>query len=185
MGYLGVDNFVMLDATGVNTRVAINTSTGAATFSGGVSCTTLTASDAITGPKVKLTPEGGIATLMVADEAIAIGSMCSAIQGGTANRVKKTPTSGNENDMPIGVAYSTATAAGDSFWMVVSGRVGVLPDTGVTAAQGYVLYSSATTAGLVAQTASPSAGVHFKECGHFLNTGTGAGVITDAVIHFN
>lgn len=149
--------------------------TGAATFASSVE-----------GPKVKLTPEGGFATLVVADEAISVGHVCAIIQGGTANRVKRCPTSGNENDMPVGVAYSAAGAAGDSFWMVVSGRVGVLPDTGTTAAQGYILTASATTAGLVAQVATaPAAATHFKEIGHFINTGSGAGVITDAIVHFN
>jgi hypothetical protein len=141
---------------------------------------------AFTSLAVKLTPEGGIATLLVADEAIAVGHTVCFIQGGTANRVKKTPISGNENDMPIGVAYSASNAAGDSIWVVVSGRVGVLPDTGVTAAQGYVITTSATTAGLVAQAATaPAAATHFKEVGHFCTTGSGAGVITDAIVHFN
>lgn len=146
----------------------------------------VSATGGIEGPKVKLTPEGGIATLVIADEAISVGHVCAIIQGGTANRVKRCPTSGNENDMPVGVAYSAAGAAGDPFWMVVSGRVGVLPDTGVTAAQGYILTTSATTAGLIAQAATaPAAATHFKEIGHFINTGSGAGVITDAIVHFN
>jgi hypothetical protein len=133
-----------------------------------------------------MTLEGGFATLVVADEAIAVGEVVAIIQGGTANRVKKCPTTGNENDMPIGVAYSSSGAAGDSIWIVVSGRVGVLPTSGVTAAQGYVLTASTTTAGRVDQAAAaPAAATHFKEVGHFINTGSGNGVITDAIVHFN
>jgi len=140
----------------------------------------------ITGPKCKMTAEGGFAVLMTADETIAVGSVCSSFQGGTAGRVKKTPITGNENDMPIGVAYTAAAAAGSTFWMVVSGIVGVLPDTATTAAQGYVITTSAVTAGLVTQSATaPAAAVHFEEVGHFIATGSGAGAITNAVVHFN
>ena len=186
MGITTVGTRDLLLGTNNTIRLRFDGTTGAATFAAGVTCTTLTVTASIEGPKVKLTPEGGIATLMVADEAIAIGSVCSSIQGGTANRVKKTPISGNENDMPIGVAYSAAAAAGSTFWMVVTGRVGVLPDAGVTAVQGYIITTSATTAGLVAQAAvAPAAATHFEECGHFLTAGTGAGVITDAIVHFN
>ena len=128
----------------------------------------------------------GIAILVTADEAIGKGSVCSVIQGGTANRVKKTPISGNENDMPIGVALTAAAGAGSTFWMCTNGLVQVLPDTGITAAQGYVITASSTTAGMVAQAATaPAAATHFKEVGHWATTGTSNGALTLAYIHFN
>lgn len=136
--------------------------------------------------KCRLTAEGGFAILEVADEAIAVGEVVSIIQGGTANRVKKTPASGNENEMPIGVAYTASNAAGDSIWIVVSGHANVLPETGVTAAQGNVMITSTSQAGRVIQSATGGAvSQHWREVGHFCTTGSGAGVATEAIIHFN
>jgi len=133
-----------------------------------------------------MTPEGGFAILVTADEAIAVGETCAVIQGGTTDRVKRTPISGNENDMPVGIAYTAAASAGSTFWMVTTGRVAVKPDAGVTAAKGYIITTSSTTAGRVAQAAvAPASATHFKECGHFLVAGTGAGIAADALVHFN
>ena len=169
------------------TTASTSTATGALTVAGGVGVAgAVVGGTYMEAAKCRMTAEGGFAILMTADEAIAVGNVCASIQGGTANRVKKCPISGNENDMPIGVAYTTAAGAGSTFWMVVSGRVGVLPDAGVTAAQGYIITTSSTTAGLVAQAAmAPAATTHFKEIGHFLTTGSGNGAITDAIVHFN
>jgi hypothetical protein len=62
----------------------------------------------------------------------------------------------------------------------------VKPESGVTAAKGYVLYTSTTTAGLAAQSATvPAAATHFREIGHFLANGTGANALTYALVHFN
>jgi len=61
-----------------------------------------------------------------------------------------------------------------------------LPEAGVTATLGYVLYTSATTAGTVAQAATvPAAATHFKEVGHWAESGSDAGALARAVIHFN
>ena len=43
-----------------------------------------------------------------------------------------------------------------------------------------------TAAGLVKQSATlPSAEDHWRECGHWLDTGSGNGAITRAIVHFN
>lgn len=100
-------------------------------------------------------------------------------------RVKPVPTGGNEHDMPIGVAVEDITA-GNAGWIAIIGLVYVLPDAAVTTIQGYVLTTSTTTAGLVAQAATvPAAATHFDEVGHWYEAGSGAGKMARAIIHFN
>ena len=131
------------------------------------------------------TGERGQCILMTADEAISKGNIISIIQGGTANRVKRTPISGNENDMPIGVALTIAAGAGNPFWMAISGIVQVLPESGLTPTQGYIIYTSASTAGTVGASATaPAMLTHFKECGHYTESAA-INTICKAIIHFN
>ena len=100
-------------------------------------------------------------------------------------RVIPVPTGGNSHDMPIGVA-AEQIAAGSAGWVAIMGLVYVLPDAAITAAVGYVMTTSTTTAGLVAQAATiPAAAVHFDEVGHWYENGAGNGVMARAVIHFN
>jgi hypothetical protein len=48
------------------------------------------------------------------------------------------------------------------------------------------LTTSATTAWTVVQAATaPAAATHFKEVGHWAESGSGAGALARAVIHFN
>lgn len=160
---------------------------GATNYSFFSNAGTLYNADAITTPKVMLTPEGGIATLMTAGENLAAGEVVSVLQApsGADNTVHKTPISGNSNDMPMGVVYAAATT-GNDVWIVVSGACDVLPLAAVTAARGYIITASTTTAGRVDQAATaPAAATHFKEVGHFIATGSGAGVKTRAIVHFN
>lgn len=136
-------------------------------------------------PPVVFTADGGIAVKCIAGENLYKGEIVSAIQGGTNGQVLKTPISGNENDMPYGVVYADATT-GSEVLVVVAGIAKVLPEASLTAAIGYHISTSTTTAGRVAQSATvPAATVHFREVGHWLDNGTGAGIITRAIIHFN
>jgi hypothetical protein len=74
--------------------------------------------------------------------------------------------------MPMGVAYAAATA-GNPVWVWVSGICQVLPEAGVTATLGYIITTSATTAGTIVQAATaPAAATHFKEIGHFAESGS-------------
>lgn len=129
------------------------------------------------------TPDGGWAVRLVAGEALSRGNGVYVRQaGGTDGRVWKVPVDG---DMCIGVAYADA-AAGDAVWVTVAGIALVLPASTVTATRGYVLVSSAAEAGRADQSASvPSATSHWREWGHFLDTGAGAGALTRALLHFN
>lgn len=135
---------------------------------------------AIQGPKIRLTPEGGYAVLFTAAEALSQGEIVYFAQGGTADNVSKAPAG---NEMPVGVVYASA-AQGASVWVVTTGRVKVLPEAGITAAMGYVLYVGAT-AGRAGQSATAPANDHWKEVGHWAATGSGAGALTYALVHFN
>lgn len=139
------------------------------------------------GTKAGITAEGGFFVKMTAGEALYRGEVVASIQGagGADGKVWKCPTSGNENDMPLGVVYADASANAE-VWIVTSGIAYVLPTSGVTATRGYVITASTTTAGRVDQAAKvPKAATHFKECGHFIDTGSGNGALTRAIVHFN
>lgn len=133
-----------------------------------------------------LTVEGGFYVAVTAQETLYRGEVVSVIQGagGSDRQVKKTPTSGNENDMPIGVVYANV-AAGSTAYIVTSGIAYVLPTAAVAPVRGYVITASTTTAGRVDQAATvPAAATHFKEVGHYIESAS-AGVAARAVIHFN
>jgi hypothetical protein len=134
------------------------------------------------GINFKITAEGGYAVKLIAGEALNKGEVVYINPAGADNNVYKAPTS---NEMPIGIVYATVTST-SSVWIVVSGIAEVLPETGITAVRGDVIYTSASQAGRVEQAASvPVAATHFRECGHFLANGSGAGVLTKAILHFN
>lgn len=130
------------------------------------------------------TPEGGWAVQLVAGENLAVGDVVYVkITSGADGKVWKNPVDG---DMPIGVCYA-AVSANANVWVVVSGIASVLPESGITAARGNVIYSSNSEAGRVDQsgTIPVSTADHWREIGHFLDTGSGNGVATRAIIHFN
>ena len=122
----------------------------------------------------------------MADTVIAKGQVVVYRQGGTAHRIKLCPASGNENEMPIGVALDASGAAGTSIRVAVSGECQILPETGVTAAQGYVILTSISENGRCTQSATGGTGSsHWRELGHWSNTGVGNGVLTTGFLHYN
>lgn len=142
---------------------------------------TLTVRGAIDGPKAGTTIDGGFYTLLVAGEALSRGHVVG-VSSTTNGQVVKNPIDG---DMPVGVVFQDV-ASGAPVKIVTSGTAYVLPDTGITAARGNVIYSSSTAAGLAQQAASvPADATHFKEIGHFVETGTANGALAKAIIHFN
>lgn len=143
---------------------------------------TTSAKDVI-APKVVITLEGGLGVKVTAGEDLTKGEVVYAPQTGGANgKVWKNPVDG---DMPLGVVYANASANAEVV-VVTAGIANLLPNAADTAARGYVIYSSSTTAGRVSQSATaPAATTHFRECGHWIDAGTGAGVIARAIVHFN
>lgn len=133
--------------------------------------------------KACITPDGGFAIRLIAGETLSRGNVVySKITSGADGKVWKNPVNG---DMPIGVVYADASADTEVL-VVTSGIAYVLPTSSVTAARGYIIYSSGTEAGSVDQANSvPAALTHWTECGHFLDTGASAGSLTRASLHFN
>ncbi len=136
------------------------------------------------GEKAGITVEGGHFIMSIAGENLARGEVVYIGQGGSGadGKVHKNPIDG---DMPVGIVYQAANADAP-VKIVVAGYAYVLPNAADTATRGYVIYSSSTTAGRVDQASTvPAALVHFREIGHWAYTGSGAGAITLAIIHFN
>lgn len=136
--------------------------------------------------KVGLTPEGGLAVLVVAGEALSRGNIVYVkLASGADGKVWKTVYSdGDAIQMPIGFVYADA-AADANVWIVTNGIAYGLPETGITAARGNVVIVSNAESGRVEQSASTPVAEHWRECGHWLDTGSGNGALTRLLIHFN
>ena len=132
------------------------------------------------------TGESGMASLEIASEAISKGNVVCSLIGGTTDKLSKVPTTGASHSMPVGVALTSASGDGQTFWMAMAGsKVQVLPDSTITAVKGYILASSPNTAGCVEHFNSAPVNDHWDEVGHWVKDGTGNGALTLAFIHFN
>lgn len=141
----------------------------------------MTGAGRLDGVKAGITEEGGFYVVLVAGENLSRGEVVSNSTT-TDGRVVKNPIDG---DMPWGVVYADATS-GNQVKVVTDGIAYVLPESGITAARGNVIYSSDAEAGRVDQAASvPAALTHWREIGHFVDTGSGNGALTRAIIHQN
>jgi hypothetical protein len=128
-----------------------------------------------------ITNRGAFCITRTTSGTIVQGNVLSISQ--TSGDAILTPTTGNEADMPFGVAVKEKSAG--VWWVAVAGTTLVLPENAVTAAVGYVCYAG-VQAGRASQSASiPGSASHFREIGHFVEDGTGNGVATLAVLHFN
>jgi hypothetical protein len=139
----------------------------------------------ILNTNVKITDEGGVAILVTAGEALAEGNVVySKGTSGANDKVYKVPTSGDAHYMPIG-AVLAAVSADAAVWVVVAGIAKVLPESTLTATRGNVIFASTSEAGRADDSSTVPTTDHWAECGHWLDTGTGNGVLTRAVLHFN
>ena len=131
------------------------------------------------------TGEYGLQISLTAGATIAKGNTLSYIQGGTALRVSPVPTTWNENELPMGIAYAAATSWND-VWVWINWLCQILPESDETATLWYNLVTSTSEAWTVTQSASvPVAATHFREVGHWAQSGSGNGALTLAIIHFN
>lgn len=134
---------------------------------------------------VVVTPEGGIGIRVLAGEDMARGDIVYVrTAGGADGQYWRTPTS---QFNPTGTVWDVSVTAGSYFTMIISGVGYVRPESGITATRGYVAFISSSEVGRVEQSAAAPASTtdHFREVGHFTEDGSGAGVATKAVIHFN
>lgn len=179
---VGATNYAIKTGTGLvkigDTTASTSPTTGALTVAGGIGT-----NDKIHGPKFVVTEEGGLAVKVVAGENLVRGEVVYVKStSGADGKVWKNPIDG---DMPVGIVYANADADAEVI-IITNGIAYVLPNAADTAVRGNVIFSSSTTAGRVDQAAStPAATQHFRECGHWLDTGSGAGTITRAIVHFN
>ena len=132
----------------------------------------------------RLTPLGGLAVKLRADEALSEGEIVTFYQTGGALDVRKAPTAGDMLSMPIGAVYADAADQAD-VWVVVAGIAYVLPESGITAAIGDVAFTSASEAGRADQDASVPTTEHWREIGHWAENGAGNGLKARMVLHFN
>lgn len=132
------------------------------------------------------TADQGFAVWVLAGEDLSRGNVVTPLQAGIDGAVYKVPISGNNLDTPCGIVYAD-TYVGDLVPVVLMGIAYVLPVSSVTAARGYTMYCGTTEAGRAEQSAAiPAVTSHNRECGHWLDTGSGDGVLTRAIIsHFN
>lgn len=129
-----------------------------------------------------MTDEGGFFSEFIAGEDLVRGEVVQVKQGGTSRQVIKNAI---DSEMPIGVVYASASV-GELVKIVHSGIAYVLPNAADTATIGYIIYSSSTTAGRVSQSATiPAVTQHNREIGHLIETGSGAGVLARAILHWN
>jgi hypothetical protein len=135
---------------------------------------------------VMFTADGGLAVLMVAGETLSRGNIVFAKNaGGADGKAWKTVyTDGESIQMPLGFVYQDAAADAD-VWIVTNGIAYALPETGITAARGNVVVVSNAEHGRVEQSATVPTTEHWRECGHWIDTGSGNGALARLIVHFN
>jgi hypothetical protein len=130
-------------------------------------------------------PGPGLAIPVLAGENMARGDIVYMRQaGGTDFEFWLAPTS---QFNPTGTVFDASVSAGSYFLMTISGIGWIRPESGITAVRGYVAFVSASEIGRADQdAAAPASAVeHFREVGHFVEDGSGAGVAARGIIHFN
>ena len=126
--------------------------------------------------------EAYLAVRYTAQSAISRGLVVCVDQ--PSGPIKPVPASGNEADMPIGVAVENI-AQGEKGWVAVCGRVYVQPNEEVSPVAGYIIYCSSSVAGVVEQAANVGFANHWREVGHWVEDNEESGALTLAQIHFN
>lgn len=121
---------------------------------------------------------------MIAGDTIIKGQSIVLPQSGGPKIVIPCPITGDTQDMPGGISLDSVTI-GQVVRIAVKGIALALPDTGITAAKGNVAYSSSTTAGRLAQAAGIGTAQHWRESGHWAETGSGNGALALLLIHHN
>lgn len=87
--------------------------------------------------------------------------------------------------VPIGVVVADALDT-KKVLIQYAGLAYILPEAAATFIKNYIIFSSGSEAGRAQQQAAVPANTdHFRECGHLLEAGIGAGALARAIIHFN
>lgn len=141
----------------------------------------------IAAQRCKFTEEGGLAVRMLN------GTGTASVKGSLVSVSTTTDRSfilqANEYDT-IGVVYESGIADGALTWVVISGVADVLVENSHAMVRGELLLA-ASTDGRATSVANPGSGlpaadVHFKECGHVMESkDAGTNVLCRCVLHFN
>lgn len=142
-------------------------------------------------PKVKFTPEGGVAVRLTNKTGAAtVKGAIVCTEASIDNAFVLEEADGFD---PFGVVYESGVADGEDAWVVVGGIAEVLLQDATASTRGYWVRTSTTTAGRAdATNAAPPGGTigaletHLKEIGHCLESKTsGTGVLAKCILHFN
>lgn len=140
-------------------------------------------------PKVKFTPEGGLAVRLINKTGAASvhGNLVSTYSATAVNEAfRLSATTSYEH---VGVVYEAGVADGSLCWVVVSGIAEILIDNSQAVALNDLLLSSTSTAGRadVAAAVPPvSDADHFREVGHAISSCTaGTDNKVKVLLHFN
>ena len=144
----------------------------------------------ILDPKVKLTPDGGVAVKMTnkTGESSIEGTVVGVSHSGIDNAVQKIIV---DIPDPIGVIAENGVSDGAEVWVVISGIAKVLFIGNTTRghlARGFLSSDSGYISGYGLSEAVPTSPFandkHFYEFGHVLESRVGAG-LSKCVLHFN
>lgn len=139
-----------------------------------------------TAPKVKFTPEGGLAVLMT-NKTGAATVKGTLLDGSTAMDDAFDLTEASDADI-IGVAYEDGVADGQEAWVVVAGIADVMLKDSTAATRGNWAKSSDTIGRADATASAPPglAAAHFQEIGHCIQSAVGGtDVLIRCMLHFN
>jgi len=152
-----------------------------------VTCSSMTASGEVIGPRAKWTTEGGLAVSLKNNTGHA--SVKGEIVIASASVADAVDLAGVSSVVPIGVIYNASVAEQGYVWVVVSGIAQVLlkNETGTTMGQ---WLGCSDTAGRAFADADPIAsGKHNQEIGHCIETvaagAEGVAQLCRAVLHQN
>lgn len=133
------------------------------------------------GANARFNPLGGVDHAFVMDENVTRGDVVEV--GATDMQMKKIAV---DSDKPVGTVFDVSVSAGEKAWITTDGVGYIKPESGVTATRGDVCFSSDAEAGTCdMQAAVPAATRHFREIGHALEDGSGAGAVVRGIIHQN
>jgi hypothetical protein len=139
-----------------------------------------------TAPKVKFTPEGGLAVL-VTNKTGSDTVKGTLVDASTATDNAFSLTEADDADI-IGIVYEDGIADGEEAWVVIAGIADVLLKDSTAATRGNWVMSSDTIGRADATASAPPglAAAHFQEIGHCVQSaGAGTDVLARCILHFN
>ena len=182
-GWTDSGGTVYLTTSSDNVGIATTTATSKLTVNGTVEITNASAS--VTGPKFKITPEGGYAIEMTNRNGSSVSKgmvVCSSKSYDFSFEL-----SGVNSIDAVGVVYDPTISSGSDGYIVVSGIADVMLKNSTASTHGNFVYASDTAGRALADSVSPpSTTEHWRELGHCIESkSSGTNVVAKCVLHFN